>query len=274
MGRPVIHSAGVSSIYILNFTYKLSLSPTQISIETDPDETETTDIIPMMCELYSLPSLLLVTCLGLSVSLPAQDRCSHQYRGEDSLSVWEEILLSGTFLPSPHPARHHLTRLSHKLAELEAVIDHNKDQYSKQVFGYSFKEINTDLHSVEYKSIFSEVYETQPGEGGVFSEAYEKYQTLHLATELIQHDLEYHEAQEDVIQLWSNISSLLLDIIKNLYAEVVTSDAPLSAPLQRSRMPRSLKCVHHSSYRDTRDFVILRHILRISRTSLDIFDNN
>ena len=223
---------------------------------------------------YNLPSVALLTCLSLSLSLPAKEKCAHQYEDEESLSDWEELLLSGTFLPSSHPDRHHIIRLRHKLAELEAVIHHHKEQYCRQVFGYSFKEINSDLQSVHYREIFNEVYQTQPGESQVFFEAYEKYQTLYLATEVIQHDLEYHEAKEDVMQLWSNISNLLLDIIKNLYTEVVVSNASLSAPLSRSRLPRSIKCVYHSSYRDTRDFVILRHVLRISRTSLDIFDNN
>ena len=222
----------------------------------------------------SLPSLVIALSVSSSVlAVPLLDTCRHQYEGDPHLSAWQELLLTGTFAPARDGSDHHLLRLTHKLAELEAVIHHNKDDYTSQVFGYSFLEISSDLQTVEYNQIFSEVYQTKAGDTSAFSEAYQKFQTLYLATEMITNDLDIHEANQEVVRLWNNVNNLLLDVLKNLYTELIMQGTSLTSPVPRSRLPRSLKCMAHSSYRDTRDFVILRHLLRISQASLEIFES-
>ena len=215
----------------------------------------------------------MISLLAVCHSIPTPENCHHQFDGPLDHSAWQEVLESGTFLPASDGSNHHLNRLQHKVASLEAVIHHNKEGYTRTIFGSPFPEVNRDLESVEYSGLFNPIYHTAPGQSSLFTQAYEKFQLLYLATEVVKNDLFHHEVDVEILRLWSDISNLLLDIIKNIYAEIVMQEMEPSSPLARSRIPRSLKCIQHSSYRDTRDFVILRHLLTTLQSSLVILEN-
>ena len=263
--------AGDSSIYILEI-HKPPPSVSLISTETDatrPERKRNQRIVTMQSVRISV----IMSLITASQSIPAPQNCHHQFDEPLHQSAWQEVLQSGTFSPTSDGTSHHLTRLKHKVASLEAVIHHNKDPYTWILFGSSFPEVNRDLESVEYNDIFNSKYHTAPGPSSMFSQAYEKFQLLYLATEVVKNDLLHHDVDVEVIRLWTDISNLLLDIIKNIYTEVVMQEAEPGSPLARSRIPRSLKCMEHSAYRDTRDFIILRHLLTTLQSSLDILDN-
>ena len=215
---------------------------------------------------------VIMSLIAVSQSIPTPENCHHQFDGPLHQSAWQEVLQSGIFSPASDGTNHHLNRLQHKVASLEAVIHHNKEPYTRKLFGSSFPEVNRDLESVGYNDLFNSNYHTAPGQSSLFSQAYEKFQVLYLATEVVNNDLVHHDVDFEIIRLWTDISNLLLDIIKNIYTEVVIQEAKPSSPLARSRIPRSLKCIEHSAYRDTRDFVILRHLLTTLQSSLDILE--
>ena len=200
-----------------------------------------------------------MTLLAACHSIPTTNKCPHQY----DLPTWREH--SGSFSPVSDGTSHHLNRLKLKMASLVFII--KEGGFKKE----DNTQMNRDLKHYGYNDIFSAEYVTAPGESSLFSQAYEKFQLLYLATEVVQNDLLHHDVDDDIMRLWSDISNLLLDIIKNIYTEFVMQEVEPISPLARSRIPRSLKCIEHSAYRDTRDFVILRHLLTTLQSSLVIF---
>ena len=209
---------------------------------------------------------VIMSLLAASHGIPTPDKCHHQH----DLSAWKEH--SGTFSPVSDGSSHHLNRLKHKMASLEAVIDENMEDYTTKLFGYPLLEVKRDLKSVEYDGIFNSRYHTAPGESSLFSQAYEKFQLLYLATEVVKNDHLHHDVDGEIKEFWNDISNLLLDIIKNTYTELVMQDAEPSSELTRSRIPSSLRCIEHSVYRDTRDFVILRNLLTTLQSTIDILE--
>ena len=195
-------------------------------------------------------------------SQPSQKKsqCQHQYSLEypQQSSPWEEILRSGTYSPSIS-SRHHLRRLRHQLAELSAVIEAHKDDYSSQTFGENYQETNSKLDTVNYRE-----FTIDQSSDDDFAAAYLMFQKLYLASEIVVNDLDYYQMRNYF--LWQRVHRLIEHILKNIYPEMrpmneVRPNEPITGVLPRSIISEHIRCVPHSAYRDIRDFVLLRHVL-------------
>ena len=154
---------------------------------------------------------------------------------------------------------------------LVAVINSTKDDITKDLFDPedSFHKKNRELQDVRY----SEMFDVEPEDENHFSNAYSVFQKLQLTTEIILLDLKHnHPSKTRLRHIWRSVNNLIFNIIKNLFIELSHQQLPRAEPLTRSLIPRYFRCVHHSSYRDVRDFVILKHVLEEAKTYLDVFD--
>ena len=208
-------------------------------------------------------------------SNPLHNRhCQHQYSHElpQQSSAWQEFLQSGIFSPSSNDqSRHHLRRLRHKIAELVAVIQHTKNEVSQELFSDPYHQVDSELQQVRF-----DLFQSQESSEDDFSEAYLTFQKLHLSTEIILHDLKHEKRhpgnRHKINQIWRTTHNLIFNIIKNLYTELNQQELPVKEPLSRSVIPGYYRCVQHSSYRDIRDFVTMRHVLEEATRYLDKFD--
>ena len=205
-------------------------------------------------------------------------QCPHHGPLAPASSAWAETLLqSDTFRPRAHRGGgHHLARLRHKLAELEATIRHNKESLARTVFGDSYKQTDSELAGLHYH-----YFEDGDGDGGEddVSRSYTQFQKLHISSEMVLADLRHYtnrhwepRSGREVVQLWSSIHLLLGSVLKQLYIQLVHTHARPAPPLARQLVPARVRCVPSTAHRDTRDFVILRHILAVSSHYSRIFD--
>ena len=215
-----------------------------------------------------------VLCLTLSYSLASpltshdSPLCSHHFT-EDlprQSSAWKVFLDSGIFSPVQDNSNHHLRRLRHKLAEVAAIIDLHKEKYAEYVFGDSFEQIKKELGDLHYPEIIpfgSEMLidpaDQRPGTSS-FLEAYSIFQRLALSLEVVTTDLNHH--QHSAHKMWRLSSRTVSNILRNIYTELVMKGVSIPEPLTRDIIPESMRCLPFSSYRDTRDFIILRHLMQ------------
>ena len=208
----------------------------------------------------------------------SRHQCPHHGPLAPASSAWAETLLqSDTFRPRAHRGGGgHLARLRHKLAELEATIRHNKERLARTVFGDSYKQTDSELAGLHYH-----YFEDGDEEGGEddFSRSYSQFQKLHISSEMVLADLRHYtnrhwdpRSGREVVQLWSSIHLLLGSVLKQLYIQLVHTHTTPAPPLARQLVPARVRCVPSTAHRDTRDFVILRHILAVSSHYSRIFD--
>ena len=226
--------------------------------------------------LLLILGVLAMTGEGVPVS---RHQCPHHGPLAPASSAWAETLLqSDTFRPRAHRGGGggHLARLRHKLAELEATIRHNKESLARTVFGDSYKQTDSELAGLHYH-----YFEDGDGEGGEddFSRSYSQFQKLHISSEMVLADLRHYtnrhwepRSGREVVQLWSSIHLLLGSVLKQLYIQLVHTHTTPAPPLARQLVPARVRCVPSTAHRDTRDFVILRHILAVSSHYSRIFD--
>ena len=66
------------------------------------------------------------------------------------------------------------------------------------------------------------------------------------------------------MRMWRVIRVLLDNILRNIYTSLVVTGQEVPEPLTRRVMPEYIRCVLHSTYRDTRDFIMLRTIRQVA----------
>jgi hypothetical protein len=197
--------------------------------------------------------------------------CSHHFTEDLSKesASWKVFLESGRFAPVQDNTDHHLKRLRHKLAELVAIIDFHKEKYTQDVFGDSFSQIKKELGNLQYPAVIpagSEMLDENAdqvsGESS-FLEAYSIFQRLALILEIVSTDLQHH--QHATNRMWRASSRTVSNILRNIYTELVMKGVNIPAPLTRDIIPQSMRCLPFSAYRDTRDFIILRHLMQAAQ---------
>ena len=217
-------------------------------------------------------SLVMFLSPSLTQSTPPHSHhsqsCSHHFTEDLPMqsSAWKVFLDSGIFSPVPDNSNHHMRRLRHKLAEVAAIIDFHKDKYTEDVFGDSFRQIKKELGDLHYPEIIpfgSEMLINSADHGPStfsFLEAYSIFQRLALSLEVVTTDLNHH--QHSTHKMWRLSSRTVSNILRNIYTELVMKGVSIPEPLTRDIIPDSMRCLPFSSYRDTRDFIILRHLMQ------------
>ena len=203
--------------------------------------------------------------------------CSHHFTEDLSMqsSAWKNLLESGRFAPVRDNTDHHMKRLRHKLAELVAIIDFHKDIYAQDVFGDSFIQLEKELGELHYQEIIplqsemlsehSILYDQMDQVSSEYSllEAYSIFQRLALSLEVVTTDLQHH--QHSTNRMWRASSHMVSNILMNIYTELVMKGVNIPAALTRSIIPQSMRCLPFAAYRDTRDFIVLKHLMQASQ---------
>lgn len=206
--------------------------------------------------MISIPMFILLTIASASVLRPLNS-CSHQ-PGLLEPSAWHDRLLTNSFVPSEDTNSVHLLNLQTSLQELVHLINLKKNTFARDELKRSFSYLERSFETVSYPSL-------EPGSLPSFTDAYSTFQRLSLALEVVRLDLERHEDGTARTQrLWIQLERGVGRVLEQLFTELeVQGGAP--APLGRTLLPESLRCVRDSIGRDTRDFLILRSLLRAAQ---------
>ena len=202
-------------------------------------------------------TLITLSSIPCSPILPPQE-CSHQLTTDQQSSSWSVFLESGILVPPQDNTDHHIKRLKHKLAELAAIIDSHKDDYTQDIFGEPYNKIDKELEELSYPSLVLE-YSPLP----VLSQpsllaSYSIFQHLAISIEVVTIDHHHHHYTN---KMWRLITITVDNILKNIYSELVMKNISIPAPLTRNIIPNTMRCLPFSANRDIRDFLVLRHIL-------------
>ena len=202
-------------------------------------------------------TLITLSSIPCSPILPPQE-CSHQLTTDQQSSSWSVFLESGILVPPQDNTDHHIKRLKHKLAELAAIIDSHKDDYTQDIFGEPYNKIDKELGELSYPSLVLE-YPPLP----VLSQpsllaSYSIFQHLAISIEVVTIDHHHHHYTN---KMWRLITITVDNILKNIYSELVMKNISIPAPLTRNIIPNTMRCLPFSANRDIRDFLVLRHIL-------------
>eukprot|EP00092_Neocalanus_flemingeri_P032356 GFUD01035179.1.p1 GENE.GFUD01035179.1~~GFUD01035179.1.p1 ORF type:complete len:146 (-),score=37.11 GFUD01035179.1:369-749(-) len=103
-----------------------------------------------------------------------------------------------------------------------------------------------------------------------FLEAYSIFQRLSLSMEVVITDLQHY--QPSSMRMWRASSRTVSNILRNIYTELVMKDINIPAVLTRDVIPQSMRCLPFSAYRDTRDFIILRHLMQAAQFYSQLLD--
>ena len=211
---------------------------------------------------YQIQSIILVSVFTtISHSSPLhQHQCPHQYSQDlpQQTSSWQQFLASKSFFPTVNNERHHIRRLRHKLAELVAVIENTRNDLTQESFADSYRHVNSELEHVSYRHLFNQI------ENDDITAVYSTFQKLYIASEMILTDLDHYNIQSDhARRVWSLINSLLSNVVKNVYIELLHHSQPgssLPPPVTRAFIPARVRCMRDTAFRDIRDFALLRQI--------------
>ena len=199
------------------------------------------------------------------ISSKNQADCSHQLTLDPHSSSWAVFLESGVLAPQQDNSNHHIKRLKHKLAELAAIIDFHKEKYVQDIFGESYSQIYKELADLAYPPLIPEEQgiskdSSDPLSESSLLEAYSIYQRLALSIEVIIFDQVHHHHSTD--KMWRKCTGMVDNILRNIYTELVMKGISIPKPLTRNLIPDTMRCLPFSAYRDTRDFIVLRHLLQ------------
>jgi len=206
--------------------------------------------------------LFTLTSIRCSPIIPSQDfaKCSHQSTTDLQSSSWSVFLESGIYSPVQDNTDHHVKRLKHTLAELAAIIDFHKEDYTQDIFGESYNKIDKELEDLSYPSLISEYSPLPVLSQSSLLASYSVFQHLAISIEVVITDHQHH--QQYTSKMWRLTSTTVENILRNIYSELVMKGISIPAPLARNVIPDTMRCVSFSSYRDTRDFIVLRHIMQ------------
>jgi len=214
--------------------------------------------------------LLTLSSIQTSPIIQSQslELCSHQFSEALPLdsSSWGVFLESGLLTPAQDNTNHHVKRLKHKLAELVAIIDFHKEDYTQNMFGASYNQIDTELGDLHYPEVIPEGFPILQGSDyhilsqSSVLEAYSIFQRLAISIEVVTIDHTQHK--QAINKIWRMSRITVDNILRNIYTEMVMKGISIPAPLTRNIIPDTMRCLPFSAYRDTRDFLLLRHILQ------------
>ena len=202
-------------------------------------------------------TLITLSSIQCSPIIPPQE-CSHQLTTDQQSSSWSVFLESGILVPPQDNTDHHIKRLKHKLAELAAIIDSHKDDYTQDIFGEPYNKIDKELGELSYPSLVLEYSPLPVLSQSSLLASYSIFQHLAISIEVVTIDHHHHHYTN---KMWRLITITVDNILKNIYTELVMKGISIPAPLTRNIMPSTMRCLPFSANRDIRDFLVLRHIL-------------
>ena len=141
------------------------------------------------------------------------------------------------------------------MSDLAGLIHEKKNEFTRDELRRSYTYYDLALKTMKYDYLVSSTHTTNPND---LSGAYNLFQRLALAVEVVRLDIDHHEdVTVHTRHLWHRIEAKIDDLLKLLYV-VLGGEGEM---IGRHVLPIDFTCVHESVSRDYRDFLVLRHIL-------------
>ena len=214
--------------------------------------------------MWTSLALLLLPSPGTHGSPLPSPSCPHQPPALHT-SAWHQHLLTTqhqTPLPQSYAT---LSNLRATLDETVALIKQERNSYTWDLFQRTFSYKDQSLETVSYSALM-------PSAGGAawVDAAYRTFQWVALGLEVVRTDLAHHDhSTRRTRALWRRLARLLSSTLELLHTELVgrglVQEALVQEVLVQEALVRgdfSLRCIRHSVSRDTRDWLLLRHLLQ------------
>lgn len=208
--------------------------------------------------MFSLLIILTANLSSGSVLRPAH--CRHQSNANGP-SRWARRLQAEHQILNLNPltlvALHGEVR--RKLSELAGLIDDKKNEFTRDELRRSYNYYDLALKTMNYDYLVSSTHtSTNPDN---LSGAYNLFQRLALALEVVRLDMDHHEDMTvRTRDLWRRLEAKIDDLLKLFYVGL-GGEGEL---VDRHVLPREFWCVEESVSRDFRDFLVLRHVLQVA----------
>ena len=188
--------------------------------------------------------------------------CSHQ---PSSSSSWEDHLQARHRLP-PTVGHQHRRSLTSSLRELVQLIDRRKNRFTRDELQTTYSYQDEAFATLSYEWVVPRGALVANGEWeSMVSSAYSTFQRLALALEVARVDMEHHgDARPRTVSLWASLDRRVRRVLELVHSELRAGGREEQGVVAREEVPQWLRCVQHSVGRDTRDFIILRHVLQAS----------
>ena len=203
--------------------------------------------------------LIILTASLSSASVLRHRACPHQPNSSRP-SRWaarlqaEHHILNRNALPlvSLHD------ELNRKLSDLAGLIDEKKNEFTRDELRRSYNYCDLALKTMNYDYLVSSTHTTN-SDG--LSGAYNLFQRLALALEVVRLDMDHHEDMTlRTRDLWHRLEVKIDGLLKLFYVGLGGEGEIIG----RQVLPREFRCVQESVSRDFRDFLVLRHILQVA----------
>ena len=143
-----------------------------------------------------------------------------------------------------------------KMFDLAGLIQVEKNRFTRDELRRSYNYFDLALKTMNYNFLAFPPNSTSPND---LSGAYNLFQRLALAVEVVRLDMDHHEDMTvHTRNLWHRIETKIDNLLKLFYM-VLGWEGEI---IGRHVLPKDFRCVNESVSRDYRDFLVLRHILK------------
>ena len=144
------------------------------------------------------------------------------------------------------------------MSDLAGLIHEKKNEFTRDELRRSYNYYDLALKTMKYDYLVSSTRTTSPND---LSGAYNLFQRLALALEVVRLDFDHHEDMTiRTRDLWHRLDTKIDDLLKLFYVALGGEGEIVG----RQVLPDDFRCVDESVSRDFRDFLVLRHILEVA----------
>ena len=187
--------------------------------------------------------LVLVSLVGGAV---ARSACPAHQLGRDQLtSAWAEFLQSGLLELSPRPGRQ--LPLRPVLAEMEAMLDAHKDGVARSLLGRSYSALDQELEQ-GYPELAVTTGRLPGPAWENIADAYQLFQRLALAVEVVRDDLAHHHHHHHQQQqhVWARLGGLVSQLLTRLVTRLAGRGVTVPPPLTRAHLSPHIRFLRSS----------------------------
>ena len=208
----------------------------------------------MSVQLYTVVTkmfcLLIILTTNLSSASVVRSPCQHQ--PHSTHSRWASRLQAEHQILNPNAVNLDFLQdeIQGKLTDLAGLIHEKKNEFTRDELGRSYNYYDLALKTMNYDYLVSHSTHTTTSTGDL-SGAYNLFQRLALALEVVRLDMDHHEDMTvRTRDLWRRLETKIEDLLKLFYVGLGGEGEIVG----RQVLPRDFRCVEESVTRDFRDF--------------------
>lgn len=219
----------------------------------------------MSVQLYTVVTkmfcLLIILTTNLSSASVVRSPCLHQPNSREH-SRWATRLQAERQILNLNAVDLDFLQdeIQGKLTDLAGLIHEKKNEFTRDELGRSYNYYDLALKTMNYDYLVSHLTHTSTSADDL-SGAYNLFQRLALAVEVVRLDMDHHEDMTvRTRDLWHRLEVKIDNLLKLFYVGL-DGEGEL---IGRQVLPSHFRCVEESVTRDYRDFFVLRHILQVT----------